>query len=348
MMRRLRVLGCLMLLCNGPAATPFEAAPPVPRRAREGLFRLGRQLLATNLGLARRVVEFNGRLYVLNVLNPSIMVSEDGDRISRRIPIRGASGMGIDARGRIYLNDYRMRRVETYDTTGQHLGGFSFGEGERELSVMPDGTVLLNRPQGGFLMSAYAPDGVLQHSFGALKSLKDGNPPPEIDGALFAPAMNKLHMAPGEGGSLYVSFDHLPIVQKYDVASGKLLWETRLESRHLASIQGFFWYPDRPTGRPPTMLKLDGFFPLLSAIAFDPRAQIVYVLSNSGRIFGLDRSGRWMRSYLDEALASNPKLGRPNLGLCFTGGRLLLVHAPKLEARIFEVEVATTDTEKGR
>jgi hypothetical protein len=341
---RVRVPSPLVPLLLGVLAVlPCEGAPARQTSPPEGLFRLGRQVLGfTNLFFTESIVDFKGSLYILD---RSILVSEDGDGVSRRISIRGANEMGIDARGRIFLNDQKMRRVEAYDTAGKHLGGFSFEEGERALAVMPDGTILVNRPQKGALLSAYSAEGDLLRSFGALKSLKDGNPAADIDEPHFASAMNWVHMTPGESGTLYVSFDHLPIVQKYEVASGKLLWETQLESPHLAAIQDRFWHPKR-VERNRTLTFINFFFPVLIDVAFDPASQVAYVLSNDGRILTLDRDGRWTGSFLDEALVTDPNLRRGNWSLSFAAGRLYLTPVIKQQWKIFEV--ALVPTRRGR
>lgn len=281
-----------------------------------------------------------GNYYVADQNNHRICVFDPSMRFKFQIGQLGQgpedlshpTGYALDSYGRLYIKDVGNLRIQIYDKTGHHVGGFRSPLKSPDIVVNSQGEVFLNHATRGHLISVYSSGGELLRQFGDLMSLSHAYPGHANDERYRVP-LSRVVMAIDGQDNLYVAYVFAPIIQKYDPA-GKLLWERRLEGPLIDVLTKSFWQELEPSPatekyEPDTVMNMDGIqmAVMCQSIAVDKKtnrlfillgaADIIYVTDDAGRKLRLLSPKKLRNSYLWTLTFSDGKLYATDNARCY-------------------------------
>jgi hypothetical protein len=237
----------------------------------------------------------DGNLYVLDNGNHRVVVFTAGWRFVRQISEVGQGpgelfdpyDFAIDRAGNIYVIDAR-KRVQWFSPGGKFLGSFRYSAECLSIAVNKSGEIMLSQPGLGSLMTVYGTDGKPRRSFGALKPAGDSR---------YQAVANRVHFSVDDD-YIYVSFDHLGILQKYDPA-GRLIWESPIAGQQVERLREVFWSdaPEKSKLGVVFTTKESGLaaFYVAFDIFLDKSRGLLYVPLNDGTIYVADAVGKPVR-----------------------------------------------------
>jgi hypothetical protein len=263
---------------------------PTPARPVEVLRSTG-GLPAHVAGAFQRPIGFqqtdSGQYYVFDRRAHAVF-TVTGDALKKIIEIGAEAGRVLDPSafdvdpgdGSFVIADapFGDARIQTFTASGGRIGGFSL-PGRHLPRVTLDsfvlngvgslqytgGTILLNQPEAGALVTELAFDGTAKRSFGTLRQTGQGDP-----NVLFAFNAGFPLVDP-TGGFYFVFSAGVPIFRKYD-ARGRLLFE-----RHVEGPEVDEYLRTMPTSWPTRRTDQGDILPVVPAAV---------------RAAGVDRTGR--------------------------------------------------------
>lgn len=187
----------------------------------------------------------------------------------------GASALGIDAAGNIYVLDSENRRVHMYDPQGRILASVPVGP-SHDIAVKTDGGFYLLDAATDFVVRSYAPDGKAEATYPIVKEL--ANYPIGITGLLAVD--QRVSIALGSGAHALVKSELGPIPPEAQRdnqfpgqpsrAGSRFIWAGRLDETS-AFIKIF-----RPNGIVENQIR----------VTFERRVASPYVVTNdAGEIY---------------------------------------------------------------
>ncbi len=237
-------------------------------------------------------------------------------------------GFDVDPEGRLVVGDAPdgVERVQVFTASGSRVSGFSLPRrpgprldvdgvvlnGISSLRASPNGTVLVNQPQSGALVTEYDYDGTPRRSFGALR--RTGH---EAEPQLHWALNSGIALAVPGGGFIFVFQTGEPRFRRYDV-SGRLLYERVIQGMELDD-----WMQKQPEVWDTVRGRDTGTLPLVSlavrAAAMDRTGNLWVSLSVPFTYVFDDRGEKRRTVQFRGAGVIAPR------SLAFTGDRRLLV-----------------------
>jgi len=220
---------------------------PVPARPVEILRSTG-GLPAHIVGTFQRPIGFQqtdaGQYYVFDRRAHAVFTVA-GDAVKKIIEVGAEAGRVLDpsafdvdpADGSFVIADapFGDARIQTFTASGGRIGGFSL-QGRQMPRVTLDsfvlngvgsmqytgGTILINQPEAGSLLTELAFDGTPKRSFGTLRQTGQADPNVHLGFNAGFPLVDPT------GGFFFVFSAGVPIFRKYD-ARGQLVFERHVE-----------------------------------------------------------------------------------------------------------------------
>lgn len=202
-------------------------------------FQARRVTLSAPLDRVRRLaIGPDDNVYVLDAGNNRVVVFSATWQFLRQIAEVGQGpgelidpyDLAVGKTGHVYVID-AMKRVQVFAADGNFLASFRYEYECLAIAVNRKGEILLSEPGRGMLITVYGPEGKIRRTFGTLKT---GSRPE------YKVVANRTHIAVSDSDEIYVSFDHLGILQKYD-ANGVLLWEREMRGNRIEAMRKMFW-----------------------------------------------------------------------------------------------------------
>ena len=234
-----------------------------------------------------------------------------GDAAKKVVDIGAEAGRVIDptafdsdpADGSFVVTDAPLRRprVQMFNVDGRRLGGFTLPDREKPRLVLGSavlngiasiqyagGSVFLNQPESGNLVSELGPFGALVRAFGRLRATGH-----ESDANVHLALNTGLPLIDPTGGFYFVFVAGVPVFRKYD-AKGAVLFE-----RHIEGPEMDPYLRTMPT-RWPTRRNEDGdvlpFVPPAIATAGVDREGRLWIGLTSPFTYVYDGSGEKLRT----------------------------------------------------
>lgn len=239
-----------------------------------------------------------GNYYVLDARTHRLLVLDSGENFVRQIGRFGTgpeelsdpTDFAISPEQKIYIFEAGNKRLTILDPNGVRIGGFPALELSLGIAVNSRSEIILNQPACGALFTVYASDGSVRRSFGALRSPPSGF---TAHTGHYDPGetYNRVNFALDSADNIYAAWWFDPRVQKYS-PDGQLLWEVELSGKH---VDHFRQMARENSG----YYKYNGATVILSGIAYDASAQLVYVLLPSRTLYILDAQGNQLGRYYD-------------------------------------------------
>ena len=231
----------------GVAALALAAAAPPPSRV--DILRSTGGLPAHVAGSFRDPLGFQqtdgGRYFVFD-RRAHAVYTIDGDAAKKIVDIGAEPGRVLDptafdldpSDGSFVVADAPLRRsrVQLFTADGRRLGGFTLAEREKPRLTFGSmvlngigtiqyagGSILINQPEAGALVSELGPYGTPIRTFGRLRATGH-----EADGNLHLALNVGFPLADPTGGFYFVFSAGVPMFRKYD-ASGTLVFERHIE-----------------------------------------------------------------------------------------------------------------------
>ncbi|GEM_PF-2090241 len=233
-----------------------------------------------------------GNYYVLDQNNHRICVFDPSEKFRFQIGRLGQgpedlnhpTGFVIGRDGRLYVRDADNLRIQIFDQQGHRVAGFQSPLKTPSMAVNSHGEIFLNHPTKGHLISVYSSEGELRRQFGDLISMSRAYPG-YSDDEKYRRLLSRVMMDMDEEDNLYVAYLFAPIIQKYD-ASGKLVWEQRLEGPFIDFLTKIFWAEmkhrtgEKQKLRAPFTMSIDGvqMAVICKSIAVDRTTNRIFVL----------------------------------------------------------------------
>jgi len=282
------------ILALGEITPAAHKKPSPPSQVPEATLRARPVELDTPTDRVRRIlVGPNSNFYLLDSGNNRILIFSPTWKFVRQISEIG-QGPGelfdpydaaVDRAGNVYVVDAKQR-VQRFSAEGKFFGGFKYKGECLAIAVNGRGESLLSQPESGSLVSVYGPNGDYRRSFGSLKTGGTGR-----SGVV----ANRVHMFVNRRDDVYVSFDHLGVLQKYD-ASGRLQWEEPIPGEQAQKLRNIFWSDATDKSKYGMVLTTSySSFPafLVSFSLFlDESRNRLYVPLNDGSIYVADARGK--------------------------------------------------------
>jgi hypothetical protein len=286
----------LQIFAVSAAATGWQRQSRRPP-FQEVLLRADRIVPSARLDRVLRILPGpDGNLYVLDGGNHRIVVFTTGWRFVRQISEVGQGpgelfdpyDFAIDRAGNVYAIDAR-KRVQWFSPEGKFLGSFGYEAECLSLAVNGSGEIMLSQPGLGSLVTVYGTDGRKRRSFGAIKPA--GDPRHQA-------VANRVHLSVTGDDQVYLSFDHLGVLQKYD-RNGRLLWESAIAGQQVERMRQIFWSDTSEKSQFGVVLTtkdsgIAAFYVALN-IFFDKSSSLLYVPLNDGSIYVADATGKPVR-----------------------------------------------------
>ena len=250
--------------------------------------------LDTSTDRVRRIlVGPNSNFYLLDSGNNRVLIFSPAWKLVRQISEIGQGpgalfdpyDMAVDRGGNVYVIDSKQR-VQGFSAEGKFYGGFKYQGECLAIAVNGRGEYLLSQPESGSLISVYGPNGDYRRSFGALKTGAAGRS---------RAVANRVHMFVTSKDDVYVSFDHLGVLQKYD-SSGRLQWEEAIPGEQAEKLRNIFWSDATDKSKYGIVLTtsysgIPTFF-VSFTVFFDESHDRLYVPLNNGSIYIADGRGK--------------------------------------------------------
>jgi hypothetical protein len=295
--RKFLSLFLIQIVAAWGAAQTGAKKLPASSEVAETALRARQVELDTSTDRVRRIlVGPNSNVYLLDSGNHRVLVFSPSGKLVRQISEigQGPGGlfdpydMAVDRGGNVYVIDSKQR-VQGFSAEGKFYGGFKYQGECLAIAVNGRGEYLLSQPASGSLISVYGPNGDYRRSFGALKT--------EAPGRTKAVA-NRVHMSVTSKDEVYVSFDHLGVLQKYD-SSGRLLWEENIPGERAEKLRNIFWSDAADKTKYGIVLTtsysgVPAFFVSFTTF-FDESHDRLYVPLNDGSIYVADGRGKAVR-----------------------------------------------------
>jgi hypothetical protein len=243
--------------------------------------------------ISRIAIGPNSNFYVLDAGNNRVLIFSSAWKLVRQISEigQGPGGlfdpydMAVDRGGNVYVIDSKQR-VQGFSAEGKFYGSFKYKGECLAIAVNGRGEYLLSQPESGSLISVYGPNGDYRRSFGSLKTGAARNA---------RAVANRVHMFVTSKDDVYVSFDHLGILQKYD-ASGRLQWEEAIPGEQAEKLRNIFWSNATDKSKYGIVLTtsysgVPAFFVSFSILLDESRDRL-YVPLNDGSIYVADARGK--------------------------------------------------------
>lgn len=265
---------------------------------------------ATVMSIAR---DSTGTLYVVDATNHRVVVLSLEGKFLRQI---GGEGQGpddlmhptsvaVDDGETVAVLDSGNNRVQFFSPVGKGRGGFPLPVPKvraDSIALGAHGTILLNRPSSGKLVSVYSREGKALKAFGDLlpsSVVYPGKPSDQFPQRL----LNIARLANDSDGSVWVVFHFMPIVQRYS-STGDLKWQIRLSGPAVEEGIKTFW--GEPGARPfRTGLGIEGHMlaSIVTGATVTSRGNLALTLALP-HILAVDRVGNQIR-YLAYGDATN-------------------------------------------
>ncbi len=246
--------------------------------------------------MRRILIGPNGNYYVLDAGNNRILIFSSSWKFVRQISEIGQGpgalfdpyDMAVDRGGNVYVIDSR-HRVQGFSASGKFFGSFQYKGECLAIAVNGRGEFLLSQPESGSLIAVYGPNGDYRRSFGSLKTGGDKR---------FRNVANRVHLFVTSKDDVYVSFDHLGLLQKYD-AAGQLQWETAIPGEHVERLRNVFWSDATDKSKyglvqTTSYSGIPAFFVSFNVFVDEFRNRI-YIPLNDGSIYVADARGKPVR-----------------------------------------------------
>ena len=295
---RLKTLSILLTLIFAPTAIAAAwrkqtAVPSVPQMTLEATL--------VNLGVStdrvRRVlIGPNGSTYVLDAGNNRVVIFSASWTFVRQISEIGQGpgelfdpyDMAVDRAGNVYVIDSK-HRVQGFSSEGKFYGGFRYKGECLAIAVNGRGEYLLSQPESGSLIAVYGPNGDYRRSIGALKTSANGQ---------LRNVANRVHIFVTSKDDIYVSFDHLGVLQKYN-DSGQLQWEQTIPGQQVEHLRDIFWSDAIDKSKSGIVLttsysRIPAFYVSFNLFLDESRGRL-YVPLNDGSIYVADARGNAVR-----------------------------------------------------
>jgi len=238
----------------------------------------------------------NSNIYLLDSGNNRVLIFSPTWKLLRQISEIGQGpgalfdpyDMAVDRGGNVYVIDSKQR-VQGFSAEGKFYGGFKYRGECLAIAVNGRGEYLLNQPELGSLISVYGPNGDYRRSFGALKTGATGRS---------KAVANRVHMSVTGHDDVYISFDHLGVLQKYD-SSGRLQWEEAIPGEQAEKLRNIFWSDAADKSKYGIVLTTSytgiPAFVVSFTTFFDESHDRLYVPLNDGSIYVADGRGKALR-----------------------------------------------------
>lgn len=248
----------------------------------------------------------SGALYVVDRGNHRVIVLSPVGKFLRQI---GGAGQGPedlmwpksiainDDGGIVAVLDSGNNRVQIFSPEGKGLSHFPLHTPKvraSSIALGKAGTILLNEPSRGKLVSVYSREGKELRAFGDLLPSSVGYPGKPSD-KFPQHLLNLAHLLTDSDGSVWVVFRFMPIVQRYS-PEGRLEWQVRLSGPGVESMSKTFWgEPGAP--RSSIGVGLDGYMlaTFVTGATLTSRGNVALTLGLP-YIIVLNPSGREMKT----------------------------------------------------
>ena len=282
-----------MALVSGATTTAWQksqAALAVP----ETILRAKLVALGISTDTMRRVlIGPEGNIYVLDAGNNRVVILSASRTFVRQISEIGQGpgelfdpyDMAVDRGGNVYVVDSK-HRIQGFSPQGKFYGAFNFKGECLAIAVNGRGEYLLSQPESGALIAVYGPNGDYRRSIGALKTNADGR---------LRLVANRVHIFVTSKDDIYLSFDHLGLLQKYD-ASGQLQWEEAIPGKQVERLRSIFWSDATDKSKSGIVLttsysRTPAFYVSFNLFLDEARGRL-YVPLNDGSIYVADARGK--------------------------------------------------------
>jgi hypothetical protein len=294
---QLRVLHAFLALIFAAGATP-AALQKAPAGATVPETTLQAKLVALGIStdrVRRILIGPGGSIYVLDGGNNRVVILSASWKFVRQISEIGQGpgalfdpyDMAVDRGGNVYVVD--PKRVQGFSSEGKFYGGFKYKGECLAIAVNGRGEYLLSQPESGSLIAVYGPNGDYRRSFGALKTSGERR---------LRSVANRVHIFVTSKDDIYVSFDHLGVLQKYD-AGGKLQWEESIPGKQVEHLRNIFWSDATDKSKHGIVTttnysRIPAFYVSFNVFLDESRGRL-YVPLNDGSIYVADARGNAVR-----------------------------------------------------
>lgn len=253
-----------------------------------------------SLGVPAGLAMTQGRYYVTDQRGNVLLAFDSRDRLLAKFGTAG-SGKGefihpttlsSGPDGQIYVRDLGNDRIEFFDLAGRYTGEIK-AQDFSGFAISGRNEIMVGLPQDGALVTVYDRRGHEIRKIGKLRKTSEFyGPASRGDDLRNQVLINRVNLAAGEQGTLYVTFLFAPVVQKYD-ADGRLLWERRLGGPDIETLTSLFLSDEGRAGRKFVRLAMDGRAANLvtAACGFDPVVRRLYILLPNRRLMSLNPDG---------------------------------------------------------
>jgi hypothetical protein len=216
-----------------------------------------------------------------------LVIGEDGDLIRHIGQIgqdKGAlfspQGLVCDFQGNMHVIDNGNHRIQTFTPEGGVVREFPITSTSESVAMSRSGITYVNMPRHGNIVSIYEWSGKLLGHFGELVNRSEGYPLLKDDYGMKV-SLSRGYLAVGSNNDIYVTFQFVPIVRKYD-PSGHLLWQVHLQENMIERFGKSMWdYVNNSSGK--LVKNLDGiqFSPLITGSYLDSTDNLKLFLGDS-------------------------------------------------------------------
>lgn len=210
----------------------------------------------------------------------------------------------VGADGRFYVATGHVPfEVKIFDANDRNQGGFEQGDTPElakfarswTIAVGREGTIFLSQPRNRHLVTVYDSRGKEIRGIGEKIAPAEVYPDAcktqeRCKDRRYHVTLNRVSLATGADGDLYVAFDNAPIVRRYD-AEGRLIFETRLRGGHVETIHQQQW--SSPGEWSYYSYNVDGVqvLTIINGLSVDEASGRIYCLVGSQAIYVLSRDG---------------------------------------------------------
>jgi len=258
-------------------------------------------------------------LWVLDRTNFRLLVVSAAGVWSRQISQVGQSradlqnpiAFCLDRNGSAHVLD--RDAVKVFDRTGKPGAAFSIGTVGDAIAVNSRGELLVNTPRSGHLLTVYSAQGRVLRHIGRLVECIHGYPGKTCASGPIP--YNRVRLAITSDDSVYVAFEFMPLLQKFDYR-GTLLWETRLQGTAVRDLVRTFWKePDAP--RSLAYKNMDGVSldVITTGVTATSSDNCALMLANSA-VICVSASGRQM-AIIEHKSSSRVRIGIAEIGNTF-------------------------------